>query len=634
MLTALRDLLRTKLAALLVGLLIVSLAVWGISDIFRGGLGESIAKAGEQRLLTRTFDRRVRNFLNAETQERGAVVTRRDIAESGELDRLFRSELGQLVQLGYADKVGAIASDGALAADAAAIPAFQDPATGAFSTEAYLRRLQNANIVVADYERDTRERLSLDYLRQGLGAAISVPDTIARPTFDLLTETRDIEYLRLPEAFIPEPEPASEADLAAFYESNKGGLEVPERRAISVLSFTAADFVAAVEVSREEIAEAYEALKSRQFTAPSKLQLNYLIYASRADANAALARLNVGTALDELGDALQPIDSFAAVFAEADMTSETISADVFGPLSEQGAVFGPYESGEAFQLVMIDEIIAGDVQPLEEVRDIVRQRLAEELAGDAYIEAADEATRLLGGGFSLEEIADAVGAPVMSFAPVTANGATAESRRLNGIVQVPDGLEIAQELIEGEISNPIETGAEYYALVRVDRVLPPYTPTLDDVREDLTTVLANQRRSDAARLFADDIDARLKAGETTLQAEADAAGSVVTTLQDVDRRAPPSELSPMVLTQAFDVREDSVFAMPSAFGGVTLVSVSDIRKQGGAGDTSIAEVRAALAETVTNDVLNAAYMQLGDAVELDVDDASYAAFKADAAGNQ
>jgi len=634
MLTALRDLLRTKLAAVLVGLLIVSLAVWGISDIFRGGLGESIAKAGDQRLLVRTFDRRVRNYLTAETQDRGEVVTRRDLVESGDLDSLFRSELGQLVQLGYVDSVGAIASDGALAADAASIPAFQDPSTGAFSTEAYLRRLQSANIIVADYERDTRERLSLDYLREGLGAAISVPDIIARPTFDLLTETRDIEYVRLPEAFIPEPEPATEADLAAFYETSKASLEVPQRRAISVLSFTAADFVAAVEVSEEDISEAYEALKSREFTAPGKRRLNYLTYASRADANAALARLSVGTPLGELADALRPIDSFDAIVAEADMTSEDIRTDVFGPLSEPGAVFGPYESGEAFQLVMIEEVIAGDVQPLEEVRETVRQRLAEELAGGAYLDAADEASRLLGGGFSLEEIADAVGAPVMSYAPVTADGATAGSRRLDGIVEVPDGLEVAQELIEGEISNPIETGVEYYALVRVDRVLPPYTPTLDDVREDLAAVLANQRRSDAARLFADDLDARLKSGETTLQAEAEAAGSVVTTLQDVDRRAPPSELSPMVLSQAFDVREDSVFAMPSAFGGVTLVRVTDIRKQGGAGDTSIAEVRSALAETVTNDVLNAAYQQLGDAVELDVDDAAYAAFKADAAGDQ
>jgi hypothetical protein len=201
-------------------------------------------------------------------------------------------------------------------------------------------------------------------------------------------------------------------------------------------------------------------------------------------------------------------------------------------------------------------------------------------------------------------------------------------------MDVPDGLSIAQELIEGEISNPIEAGTEYYALVRVDRVLPPFTPALEDVRDELSTILANQRRADAARLFADALDERLKAGETTLAAEAGEAGSVVTRLEDVDRRTPPSELSPMVLNAAFDAREDTVFAMPSPLGGVTLVRVTDIRKQGGAGETSIADVRDALAEAVTSDVLNAAYRQLGDVVELDVDDAAYSAYKADAAGNQ
>ncbi len=634
MLTALRNLLRTKLAAVLVGLLIVSLAVWGISDIFRGGLGESIAKAGDQRLLTSTFERRVRNYLNNTTRETGEVVTRRDIAENGELDNLFRSELGRLVQLGYADKIGAIASDGALAADAAAIPAFQDPETGAFSTDFYRRRLQNANIAIADYERDTREQLSLNYLQEGLGAAISVPDILARPTFDLVTETRDIAFLRLPEAFVPAPDPATEADIVAYYETNKANFEVPERRAISVLSFTAEDFVSTVEVSEEEIEAAYESLRSREFTGPSQRRLSYLTYEDRAAANAALARLSVGTPLEDLASDRQPIDRFSATFGEEDLTSEEIRGDVFGPLSEDGAVFGPYEAGEAFQLVMIDEIIPGEVQPLEEVRDVVRQRLAEEIAQDVYLDAADEATRLLGGGFTLEEIAEAVGAPVISFAPVTANGATAESRRLNGVVEVPDGLSIAQELIEGEISNPIEAGTEYYALVRVDRVLPPFTPALEDVRDELSTILANQRRADSARLFADALDERLKAGETTLAAEAEEAGSVVTTLEDVDRRTPPSELSPMVLNAAFDAREDTVFAMPSPLGGVTLVRVTDIRKQGGAGETSIADVRDALAEAVTSDVLNAAYRQLGDVVELDVDDAAYSAYKADAAGNQ
>lgn len=632
MLSSLREMLRSKVAVVLVGLLILSLAVWGISDIFRGGLGESIAKAGEQRLLQRTFQRRIDTYLLNAMQQTDEVITRRDIARDGTLDRLFGEELRRLVQLGYADRLGAIASDGAIAADAQSIEAFQNPSTGRFDAETYRFVLDRNSIRASDYELDVRERLSLNYLREGLGAAISVPDIIAQPSLDFLTETRDIIYVDIPEAYVPAPEPASEADIAAFYEENKAGFEIPERRGLSVLSFTPQDYVATVDITEDEIAEAYEALKLRDFTGKPQLRLSYLTYADEQTAGSALASLSVGTEKTDLSGDLAPLDTLEVQVSENDLPNEDISADVFGPLSEVGAVFGPYPAGEAFQLVLIEELLPGEVTPLEDVRDQVRQRLAETKADDAFLDAADEAVRLLGGGFSLAEIADAVGAPIISYAPVAANGATEDARRLNGVLSVPDGLRIAQELTAGEISDPIESGADYFALLRVDTVEPPFTPSLESVRSDVETILANQRRADAARLFAEDLEARLVRDETSLAAEAERIESVVTTLQDVDRREPPRSLSPALLNRAYDALSPTFISIPNRQGGVTIARVEDIRK--GDGDIPLADIRASLADVLTTDLLNAGYQELAKAVELEVDDAAYSAIRSAAVGDE
>ena len=88
MLTVFRNLIRSKVALVLIGLLILSLAVWGITDIFKPGLGASLVKAGNRTVEVTDVDRYANNFVRSQ-QNQGNDVTKQDLVQSGRLDQII-----------------------------------------------------------------------------------------------------------------------------------------------------------------------------------------------------------------------------------------------------------------------------------------------------------------------------------------------------------------------------------------------------------------------------------------------------------------------------------------------------------------------------------------------------------------
>ncbi|MEL7130000.1 MAG: SurA N-terminal domain-containing protein, partial [Pseudomonadota bacterium] len=111
-----RNLVANKIVGpLLLGIVILGMAVWGIEDIFSGGIGSNIIKAGERGITQQGLDRKFESYLaNVRDESPGNAISRQQATEQGLLDQLFNVEASRLINLGYAREIGADASAQAL----------------------------------------------------------------------------------------------------------------------------------------------------------------------------------------------------------------------------------------------------------------------------------------------------------------------------------------------------------------------------------------------------------------------------------------------------------------------------------------------------------------------------------------
>lgn len=131
-------------------------------------------------------------------------------------------------------------------------------------------------------------------------------------------------------------------------------------------------------VAESEIA-AYYSEHPEEFSAPEQVRLEQLVFLGgpelQAQAVAALAQLRAGASLDEVAASHPAATVFPAdeIFINVDDLSTSLAAVV--PGLAEGVYSEPIQSQFGWHVVRVAERRLHQVQPLDEVRDAIRQRL-------------------------------------------------------------------------------------------------------------------------------------------------------------------------------------------------------------------------------------------------------------------
>ncbi|MEL6324067.1 MAG: SurA N-terminal domain-containing protein, partial [Pseudomonadota bacterium] len=194
-----RSLLANKfVGGFLLGIIILGMAVWGIEDIFTGGVGSNVIRAGERGLDINDVNRRFEDELNRLRREQtGNAITRQQAVQAGILDEVFGREAARLTSLGFAREIGADASAKAVTDTVREIEAFQNAVTGEFDLETYRRVLAQNQFAQSQFEDDLADDLTITNVREGVEAAIVAPTALARPLAILQAETRTAFWFAL-----------------------------------------------------------------------------------------------------------------------------------------------------------------------------------------------------------------------------------------------------------------------------------------------------------------------------------------------------------------------------------------------------------------------------------------------------
>lgn len=599
MLTLLRRGVKTWVAKILFALLVASFAIWGIGDVFTGGLGSSVATVGDQKISAERYTTVLNQEIRAQSERFGQPID----AETARAIGLDRQVLGRMAQEATLDQamvdLSVSAPNGAVSEVIRSDPNFRSQG-GGFDQETYRYLIAQANFSVEGYEAATRRSIARAELARALSDGGLAPQGAIDAIYEYRTETRTFDYVTLTgrPGEIGAPD---EAALQAYHEANPDAFTAPERRDAVYLHLGVDALTPDFEPDRAALEALYEQRKS-EYDLPERRTLFQLVYDNEEAAQSAVERLTSGEAdfealLAERGESRA--DTSLGEVTEAEVTP-AVGEAAFG--AEETGVVGPVDTGFGFALVDVAEITPAEMVPLEEARSDLIPELRREAAYARAPKVAGQVQDRIAGGSTLEEIAEALDLPLGRATGVAETGAGAE-----GFARNPDFLAEIFTADESGARDLLETEAGEYFVLRVDRIAPSAVRPLDEVRSEVEAAWRAEQVREALSARAETMVERIGGGQE-IGAVAEEAGLEVTTAGPKSRVEGWDAFSPDLLEALFKTAPGDAASGPAPGDAQTMIVAEVVSVTPGEESAENDELRSGLARQMNamagNDALS------------------------------
>lgn len=533
--------------AAVLGLLVVSFAIWGIGDIFRGFGVSTVAQIGRTEI---TIDR-FRQLYNERMQQLGRQLGRPITPDQARALGLEQQLLGQMLAEAALDerarqlRLGV--SDAEIAKRITQEPAFRGM-TGQFDRNMFLQRIRDAGYTEQRFVAEQRAATVRQQLSNTVTGDVVVPQASAQALNVYENEERSLEFVLLDRSQagdIPAPTPEV---LGKYFEEHKALFRAPEYRKINIIAITPADLAATVEVSDEEVKRAYEDHLSR-YTTPERREVQQIVFPNMDEARKASERIAGGLAFSALATerGLKDSDTNLGLITKGDILDQAVADAAFS--LKQGEVSAPVEGRFGATLVHVVKIEPAHTRSLADATPEIKRELALDRAkndvSDAYNKIEDERAA----GSNLDEAAKKLKLPVRTIDAVDRSGRDPDGMPVPNLPDQADLLNAAFSSDVGVETDPIQIPGGGYLWYEVVAIQPSRDRTLDEIRD---RVEARWRDDEvAARLAtkASDMVDKLKSGSTL--ADLAKAGQLKVQTETGVKRSGSKTLSPAVVAAAF-----------------------------------------------------------------------------------
>lgn len=559
-------------AGVLFTLLILSFAVWGIGDIFRGGASTTVVRVGDTVVDAQT----VRNVYTRQVRQLSARLGQPLTPEQARLFGVDQQVLSQIATEAVLDErarqLGIRAGDELVRRSIVDDPGFQTG--GRFDPNAVRRYLSLAGLSEQAFTIQQARALERQQIVVAVGGGVDAPVAAEEAIHRYDNERRSAEYVILPEALGGDVADADDATLQAFFEERRSVWRAPEYRAAQVLAISPDAIADPAAVSADAVRARYDQVATQRFGTPERRAIQRIPFSNEEEARAAAARIAAGE-IDFAGLAAERGVS-ADVLELGTLTREAVADPAVAEAAfalDEGAVSQPVVGRFGASLVRVPTIEPADVRALEDVEAELRVELAREAAADRIRTVYDEIEDQRAAAIPLAEIAEERGLEVVTIAAVDRQGRGPDG----AAVAPPGGAALVQALFETDVgvdNFSLRTENGGYVWYDLTAVEPSRDRTLDEVRAD---VLAAWRQEQAAGRL-DEIARgwveRLRAGET-LEALAAEAELVPVQATDLARGRDSGPLTEAAVTRIFATRVGEPGSAPLGETGRVVYRVSD-----------------------------------------------------------
>jgi peptidyl-prolyl cis-trans isomerase D len=577
MLTFIRDRAQGWLAWVIVGLLIIPFALWGINEYFGNGGQLVVASVNDTEISQREFQQAFYEQRDRMRQMLGKQYDSR-IFDPQIKKRVIRELVDQELLIQNAGDVGYRISEAAVAATIRNIDAFREE--GVFSTDLYEQQLQAQGQSPTAFEQRVRRMMLTGQLPSGLAGTVLVTDADVDAAIRLQEQKRNMQYLILPVKKYQDEAVADEASIKTYYEQNAARFMTTEKVRVEYVELSMASIVASMAKNEppteEQLREFFEAT-SGQYSVPEERQARHILIQVEEGADEAV----VNTAREKATDLLSKIkagESFEKLAKENsdDPGSSGMGGDLgfFGrgimepdfeeaafSLSE-GDVSEPVLTSFGYHLIKVETIRAPESKKFEEVRAELIPGFQKDAAERKYYDLAEKLTNMAyETPDSLSEVADQLELELKQSPLLGRNGGPGVFAK----PRVATAVYSDDVLTQGYNSEPLEVGENHVVVLRLLEHQVATQRSLETVQEQVKKLLVQAKAKEATKNTGLDAVKQLQANKAD-RSIAGKLGVAWKETKEIDRKT--NNIENAVIKQTFRMTKPAVGAI--SYDGVGL----------------------------------------------------------------
>ena len=391
------------------GIIILVFVFWGVGGL-TGGPSTVILTVNGDPITIQEFQRK---YEQLEQQVRAqypdldaaglkAMQLKQQLIQNLILENLITQE---------AERVGIVVTPVELRKLIESFPAFHNE-EGKFDPDAYVRMIKAQRNTPGNFEAELRNNMLMNKLRADVTAGAFVPEAEVRDLFRYEGERRILEYVFYPLEDYTSKVAIDDAQIKDYYEANQTAFTVPPQADVEYLLIGAEALAAAQNVSDAAVSEYYEK-NAAQFATPEMVRARHILILSDAKASAE-DQAKAKAKIEEIAQRIKAGEDFGTVakevsedpgsapqggelgwFAHGQMVPEFDKASFAlnpGELSE------PVKTQFGWHLIQLEEKKAAGQKPLDEVKEQIRTRLAQDEASGKVQEALEQVQLAVIGG--------------------------------------------------------------------------------------------------------------------------------------------------------------------------------------------------------------------------------------------
>lgn len=539
--------------AVVMGGLIVSFAIWGIGDIFRGFGVNSVAKIGGTEITIAQFQQYYTDQLQQYSRRLGKPISP-DQARATGLDRQL---LGQMVaETALDEQAGKLRlglSDADIAQRITSDPNFRG-VDGRFDRARFEQIIRQAGYSEGRYVAEQRNVMLRRQIAQSISGELPVPTTLLTAINQYQNEKRSVEYLALTSAQagdIPAPTPDV---LTKYFEDRKDLFRAPEYRKISILALTPAGIAKPDAVSDAD-AKAYYDQHKASYGTPERSELRQMVFPNEQEAAAAKEKLAKGMSFTDLAKerGLKDSDTDIGMVAKSDIIDPAVADAAFALKS--GEVSAPVKGTFGTVLVEAGKIEPGTQKTYEEVASQIKREIAESHAKSEVGTLRDKIEDERAAGSTLAETAKKLGLKSVTFDAVDRAGRAPDGKPVTGLPRTPDVVNAAFASDVGVDTEALSMQGGGFLWYDVTGITRSRERTLDEVKDQAATRWRDDEVAKRLKAKTDEMLGKLKAGSTMAQLATE-NGLKVETATDLQRRKPGGFVPAKLVEAAFKTPKD------------------------------------------------------------------------------
>ncbi|MEM7400586.1 MAG: SurA N-terminal domain-containing protein [Pseudomonadota bacterium] len=522
MLQDIRDRASSWVAYIIIGLLILSFALWGIQEYFGGGAGLPVANVNGTEITQPQLNQRVQerkqmlqSILGANYQQQypNDDILRQQVIQDMVRTELLRQEV---------DAAGFKISDASLVKRIQQIPQFQTD--GKFDPALYKRILDSQRLNQAQWENELRQEDKLRQFESAMAASSFIPKVELQRFQKISEQTRDFKYAVVP--VNQEGVEISDTEVESYYNENKHLFQTQEQIKLSYIELKEQDISDSTNFSAEEAKDLYESQLER-YMSPELRKVSHIMF--KVPSEVGEDAIEWDTAMEKAQDIVKQLKDGANFSELASQHSEdTLSADKGGDIGFiapgdftnkdlEDALFSldidgisrPVKTEQGVQVLKLTEIQAPEQEPFESVREKIINEQKSQIAQQRFIEVADELANIV---VEQPDELPEVAADFDFSAKQTEFLATANN---NGIFAFPKVKNIAfsNDVLEEKLnSDLIEVADGHVLVVRVEEHKKAEQRPIESVQDDIKNLLTVRKAAENTTKLGSELFLKLKGG--------------------------------------------------------------------------------------------------------------------------